>query len=103
MRWGIKMAEDAQGFSMTPAAPFSRFIVMTGILAPQTGFGSNDLDRFTAKYNLSKLNPALASAPLSRDTTRVTAAVGIASMNNVDDFNAWTWAIDEVTHEIKED
>ena len=39
---------------------------------------------------------------LSPDKTTVTAAVGLSSINNSDDFNAWTFAVDEVTHEIKD-
>jgi hypothetical protein len=37
---------------------------------------------------------------LDPNKTGVTAAVGLASINNTDDFDAWTWAVDEVTHEI---
>ena len=95
------MADDAQGFSIALDAPFSGLFVLTGVLPDQTGFGSDDLETFRAQYNLSELQRVLPRK-LSPDKTTVNAAVGLSSINNCDDFNEWTFAVDEVTHEIKD-
>jgi hypothetical protein len=96
----LKMSDDAQGFDIAMASPFAQFILLTGILPPETGFGSDDLETYTARYNLSKLHPSLLPSQLDPNKTSVTAAVGLSSINNSDNFDAWTWAVDEVTHEI---
>jgi hypothetical protein len=96
------MSDDAQGFGIPLASPFAQFFVLTGVLSPETGFGSDDLERYTAQYNLTKLQSSLLPTALDPNKTRVTAAVGLASINNTDDFDAWTWAVDEVTHEIND-
>jgi hypothetical protein len=94
------MAHDAQGFGIPLASPFTQFCLLTGILPPETGFGTDGLERYTAQYNLSKLQPSILPSVLDPNNTSVTAAVSLASINNSDDFDSWTWAVDEVTHEI---
>jgi hypothetical protein len=97
------MSDDAQGFGIPLTSPFSEFFVLTGLLPPQTGFGSDNLEHYTAQYNLSKLQSSVLPSMLNPTKTTVTAAVGLASINNTDDFDAWTWAVDEVTHEINDE
>ena len=94
------MAHDAQGFGIPLASPFTQFFLLAGMLPPETGFGSDGLERYTAQYNLSKLQSSVLPSALDPNKTSVTAAVSLASINNSDDFDSWTWAVDEVTHEI---
>jgi hypothetical protein len=94
------MSHDAQGFGIPLASPFTQLFLLTGIFPPETGFGTDGLERYTAQYNLSKLQSSVLPSALVANKTSVTAAVSLASINNSDDFDSWTWAVDEVTHEI---
>jgi len=96
------MAHEAQGFGIPLASPARQFFLLTGILPPQTGFGTDGLERYTAQYNLSQMQSSVLPSALDPNKTSVTAAVSLASINNDDDFDSWTWAVDEVTHEIND-
>jgi hypothetical protein len=89
---------ETQSFAISLSArdPNARLFVLTGVVEARglsDPFDNDHLQHTTMQYNLTSLH---LLPPLPPGLTTVTAAVGLASLNNDDAADEWTWAIDRV-------